>query len=252
MCIMGALGFRSRTSFMTSVTVAQVSEFSLILMGLALRLGHVDESLVSLITAVGIITIAGSSYMILYAERLYGWLKPVLKAFEFRRGGIEEDQQAVDLDGHIVLVGCHRMGHNIFQSLRDMHKEFAVVDFNPDVVHRLLKQGVRAIYGDITDEDISDLAGLTRARLIISTVPHFADSQHIMEELKKAGSKAKVVLTAEHEADAVRLYALGADYVLLPHFIGGLQLARTIEQDASLGTLISMREQDLAIIATHV
>jgi Kef-type K+ transport system membrane component KefB/voltage-gated potassium channel Kch len=252
MVIMGALGFRSRTAFLASVTVAQISEFSLILMALALRVGHVDEGVVSMITAVGIITIAASSYMILYAERLYSWLKPFLKVFEFRKGGFEEDQTAVDLDGHVVLIGCHRMGHNILQSLQDMHKEFVVIDFNPDVVHRLLKQGVRAIYGDVTDEDISELAGLTRARLIISTVPHLADSQQVMEELKKAGSKAKVVLTAENENDAVRLYALGADYVLLPHFIGGLQLARTIEQDATFEAFSKMREQDLSIIATRL
>jgi Kef-type K+ transport system membrane component KefB len=245
--IMGLLGFRARTSFLASVTVAQISEFSLILMALGARLGHVGQEAVSLVTFIGIITIAVSSYLIIYSETLYGWLKVPLKIFELRKRKAAGGAEPVRRD-HVVLVGCHRMGHNILASLEDMHKEFTVVDFNPDVVARLAKRGIHAVYGDISDPEIAEHAGLERARLVISTVPNFEDSRAILEFVRKRNPKARIILTAEDEYASLDLYEAGADYVLLPHFIGGLQLARILEGDRSLASLNRLREQDLHLI----
>ncbi len=250
MVLMGALGFRARTSFMAGVTVAQVSEFSLIVVTLGHRLGHVGQDVVSIVTAVALITILISSYMILHSEALYERLSPFLKLFEFRA---KKEQRVASeaLKGHIVLVGCHRVGHNVLRSLEDMHKKFLVVDFNPDVVTQLGRRGIRAIYGDIADPSIQDLAALDEARAVISTVPSFHESSGLLARVKAANPKAKVILTAESEFDAVTLYERGADYVILPHFVGGRQLGRLLEEDKTLRTLSKLREQDLAIIIEH-
>lgn len=250
MLIMGALGYRSRTSFLAGVTVAQISEFSLVVAALAERVGHIDRSVVSIITAVGIVTITISSYMIIYSDGLYRLLKRGLKAFEFRKGAAEAAEAPRGLKGHVVLVGCHRMGQNILESLEDMHKEFMVVDFNPDVVRRLRKRGVPALYGDIADPDIQELSGIETARLVISTVPAADDSLKLLHGVRRLNPKAKMIMTAEREHDAVRLYEAGADYVLLPHFIGGLQVANLIREDRPMRSLARMRERDLeAIVA---
>jgi voltage-gated potassium channel Kch len=252
MAIMGALGFRSRTAFLSSVTVAQISEFSMILAALGHRLGHIDGTTVALVTAVGIITITLSSYMIIYDEAIYKALRPMLKVFEFRPIRQEESVQSHGVANHMVLIGCHRMGQNILASLEELHKEFVVVDFNPDIVAGLKAKGIRTVYGDVSDPDIQDACGLTRARAVISTVPNFDDSLAVLEAVKSGAGKAKVILTAETELEAERLYKAGADYVLLPHFIGGLQLAQTIRDDKNLRTLTGMRRQDLGIIGKHL
>jgi voltage-gated potassium channel Kch len=143
------------------------------------------------------------------------------------------------------------MGHNILSSLEEMRREFLVVDFNPDVVEQLAKRGIHAVYGDVSDPDIAELAGLDRARLVISTVPSYEDSAAILEYLRKRNPAAKAILTAEDEFESMALYEAGADYVLLPHFIGGLQLARILESDKNLRSLAKLREQDLATIVNH-
>ena len=250
MLIMRALGYRSRTSFMAGVTVAQISEFSLIVITLGHRLGQVSQEVVSLVTAVGLITIAVSSYMIQNSEALYERLAPVLKAFETgakeeARGGRKE------LKSHIVLIGCHRMGHNILHSLEELHKKFLVVDFNPDVVARLHRRGLQAVYGDIADPDIQGLARLDEARVVISTVPSAHDSAALIARIKGRNPRCKLIVTAETEDEAVTLYERGADYVLLPHFVGGLQIARLLEEDRTLKSLEKMREQDWSLITGH-
>lgn len=248
MIAMGLLGYRARTSFMTGIAIAQVSEFSLIVMALSLRIGHTDQGLVSIITAVALITILVSSYLILHAENLYAWLAPFLKKAIEYSAKYEKHVRDATLKNHIVLVGAHRVGHNILRALEDLHKTFMVVDFNPDVVLHLERRGIRALYGDIGDPDIQDAAGFDTARAVISTVPSLNESVHLLARLKKSNPRAKVILTASTELDAVALYERGADYVILPHFAGGLQLGRLLEEDKTLRTLPKLREQDLAII----
>ena len=82
MVIMGYMGYRKRTGFLAGLTVAQISEFSLILAALGLSLGHLDQSTVGLVTLVGLITISASTYMILYSHQLYARLSPDLGWFE--------------------------------------------------------------------------------------------------------------------------------------------------------------------------
>lgn len=252
MMIMGGLGYRSRTSFLASVTVAQISEFSLILIALGSRLGHVNEAVVSLVTGVGVVTITLSSYMIIYSERLYAWLKPMLKIFEFNMKDLEDAKSTHALNDHIVLIGCDRMGHNVLRSLEELHNEFLVIDFDPEVIKNLMDHKVQTLYGDISDPDIQERANLKGARLVISTVPAYDVSLSVLKFMKRTNPDAKVMLTGETELDAVNLYDEGADYVLLPHFIGGLQLANMILEDSTLDILDIMRNKDLSIIAKQI
>jgi Kef-type K+ transport system membrane component KefB len=120
MVIMGALGYRKRTGFLAGLTVAQISEFSLILGALGLSLGHIDAETMGLITLVGIITISASTYMIIYSHTLYEWLAPWLKVFERQRPHRELGQGVAPEDGvaEIILFGMGRYGSGIAQALR--------------------------------------------------------------------------------------------------------------------------------------
>ena len=250
--IMGSLGYRSRTSFLASLTVAQISEFSLILAALGYKLGHLQSKDVSLVTLVGVITILISSYFIIYGDRLYDIFKPVLKIFEFRTKLIEELGSFADLKNHIVLVGSHRMGRNILAALSKINEPFVVVDFNPLIVEELGKQGIKVFYGDITDDEIQERAGLRDARLVISTVPDIKDSLALIRYMKEKNPSAKIIVSADGEWEGRELYSQGADYVLLPHFIGGQQLAELIEKDKDLSRLDDIRARDMSLLSEHI
>src|SRR5690606_34056043 len=91
--IMGALGYRKRTGFLAGLTVAQISEFSLIFIAMGVSLGHVQEDALGLVTMVGLVTIAASTYMITYSHRLYALFEPLLAVFE-RKGTPREPSEA--------------------------------------------------------------------------------------------------------------------------------------------------------------
>jgi len=245
MLVMGALGYRRRTSFLASLTVAQISEFSLIIAALGLRLGHLKPEETGLVTLIGIITIFVSSYFIMYGNKIYKFLRPVLRIFEFRKKLVEETATNYGLSNHIVLVGVHRTGKSILGTIEALKEPYVALDFDPVVVKKLKENGVRIVYGDASDEEIQEIVGMETARLIISTMPESSDNMAILKLAKKHRRSAKVIVTADDEWHARALYDAGADYVLVPNYVGGREIADIIGKDAGLHSLKRLREKDL-------
>lgn len=248
MSVMGALGYRARTSFLASLTVAQISEFSLIIAALGMRLGHLQAAELALITLVGIITIFTSSYFIIYGDAIYRWLRPFLKLFEFRRKLIEETVINEPLKDHVVLVGVHRTGKSILDTVAKDEDNFIAVDFDPILVKSLKEKELPIVYGDVTDEEIQSVIGLKDARLVISTVPNKRDNQCILHGARKGSKKTRIIVTAQSEADAREFYKQGASYVIMPHFAGGWELAQAIGGKGDLTGLIELQERDAKVL----
>lgn len=227
---MGMMGYRRRTSFLTGITLAQVSEFSLIVVFLGNKLGHIDESVVSLITVVAVASFIISNYCIMNANSIYKALFPYLELFERRITHKERIGGVAEFKNHVVLIGANRMGGSILKTFEKRGEDIVVVDFDPDVVKTIEeKEGLMSIFGDISDIEIQERAQLQHAKLIVSTVPDVEDNLILLQSLKKR--KTKVVLVAQNTDEAKRLYAAGADYVVLPHLVGGRHIANILKGD---------------------
>lgn len=226
--LMGWLGYKKRTSFFTGLIVAQISEFSLILAALGYRLGHLSADAVSLVTMVGIVTITLSVYMMQYNEWLYLKLGRWLNIFE-RRDLRREIAQKLnkDMEAHdkFILFGCKRLGYNIAKLLSELNKKLIIIDFDPNVVERLNKEGFKCIYGDIGDYELFEDLNLKKAEFVISTVPDRDASIVLIKRVKIQNKKASVVVSAETIEEALLLYKAGADYVILPHILSGEKVA---------------------------
>ncbi len=245
--IMGLLRFRKKTSFYASVTVAQISEFGLILMAMGLTLGHITSSHVSLVTMVAVITITISTYFILHSQAIYKKIKPLLNIFE-RGNAQEESLPQSELKSPIVLAGANRLGKYI---LKSAPKEvISIVEFDPEIAQRLKREKYRVVFGDITDTDIQDLVYLSEANVFISTIPTFDDNMHLLErieKIKEQHQKAPIaIVTAYSNWEAKQLYNKGADYVILPHFLGGKHLAALMKNNTINAKLMEQwRNQDV-------
>lgn len=219
---MVGMRYTSRTSFLTSVITGQVSEFSLILVALGVKMGQLTEDMLSIIAMVAMITIALSSYGALRADGLYRIFSPILKRFE-KKQKLREDILAEDglTKDHFIVFGADRTGTPIVEFLRREKLPFIVIDFNPSVLDHLRKENIPCIFGDITNPDVDELARIDRARAVISTVPHTDMNLDLVQRMKKINPKALVIVTASDTLDARDLYRAGADYVIVPHLLGG-------------------------------
>ncbi|MBI2485175.1 cation:proton antiporter [Candidatus Uhrbacteria bacterium] len=226
------LGFHPRTGWLTGSTLAQVSEFSFILVGLAAAQGLVESSLLSLTAAVGFLTITISSYLIKYSDLLYRFVRPATRFLEPHAKLRHEVAQNTP---EIFLFGCHRTGETILPAVQALKKSFTVVDFHPEAVERLRERGIHALYGDVGDEDLLEDIRAHKARLIISTVQDMGDTTTILEYLAARKFKGNVIVTVKYPAQAEVAYAAGADYVIVPTVLGGQKFAELLSR-AKLST----------------
>ena len=218
MVVLGMLGYRKRTSFQTGVTVAQISEFSFILIALGVSLQHLEPAILSLVTLVGLITIFGCTYLVMYSEQLYRLLAPLLSMFE-RRDAFEPRARRAGYK--VILFGCNRIGQDFLNSLKQMEKRFLVVDHDPDTVRMLTEEGIDAEYGDASDVDLLSSIDVSKTELVISTIPDTETNLLINRSVKARNSDVVIIVIAHRVGDALSHYEDGVDYVVLPHFLGG-------------------------------
>lgn len=241
LAIMGLMGYRKRTSFMTGVTVSQMSEFSLILGALGVSLGHIPQETASLITAAGAVTITLSSYSLMHADRIFLRLAPFLSFFE-RRNAYDDGVPNERFQKPLVLIGAHRTGESIARHLPP--EDLLVIDFDPEVARDLTERGIDHLYGDIGDPEILERANLEQARLVISTSPDLRDNLALLAHVRDFPERPRTVVRAETEQEAESLYDAGADYVLLPHITSGQYLGKTLALDPAMGILDNLRASD--------
>ncbi|HKX56562.1 MAG TPA: cation:proton antiporter family protein, partial [Xanthomonadales bacterium] len=226
MAIMMRMGYRIRTSFLAGVAIAQISEFSLILLTLAMQLGHVDEEIMSLVTLVGLITIALSTYLIMYSNELYDFLDPWLRRFERNEDreepGSAHELKAIAGEFDVILFGLGRYGSNIARGLRQNGVRVLGVDFDPDMVRQWQRQGHAACYGDANDTHFPETLPLASARWVISALPPPRYSMEgnlqvtLLQALNAHHYHGKVAVTAHTPSAVNALKRAGADLVLLP------------------------------------
>lgn len=218
MLIMGWMGYRRRTGFLAGLTVAQISEFSLILAALGFSLGHIGGETVGLITLVGLITIGLSTYLILYSNELYTRLSPLLRPFErrvpFRESEGDENAGASGADA--LVFGLGRFGGRILRELRAGGLEVHGVDFDPETVRRWRSAGVTAHYGDAEDPEYPGTLALGSVRWIVSSIPHPDVNLALLHGLRHYGYGGRVAVTAHSQATGDALRAAGADLVFFP------------------------------------
>ena len=224
--IMGYMGYRKRTGFLAGLTVAQISEFSLIFMAMGISIGHVGQEAMGLVTLVGLVTIALSVYMITFSHKLFEWLEPWLGVFERRHA----HRETTDTDGNegagghdFIIFGLGRYGCRIGARLKEQNYRVLGIDFDPEALANWRSMGMDAAYGDATDPEFVARLELSEVKAVVSAVPRDrgalteADPQlTLLHGLRSANYRGRVFLSVQKMADADDLLKQGASVVLRP------------------------------------
>ena len=219
MAIMGYMGYRKRTGFLAGLTVAQISEFSIIFVAMGISLGHVGVEALGLTTLVGVVTIAISTYMILYSHPLYDKLAPWLNLFERKRPYRElvVERHHRDPDQPDVLVfGLGRYGGRLALGLKEEGIKVLGVDFDPELAREMRRKGLKVRYGDGQDPNFLDELPLAGASWVISTLPDVNANRLFLHALKERGYRGEAAIVAREEEDGIALKQAGAPVVLYP------------------------------------
>jgi Kef-type K+ transport system membrane component KefB len=222
MVIMGLLGYDKRTSFFTGLSIANISEFSLILVTMGLSLGHISQEMFSMVMIIGILTMTVSSYMMTYNNQIYNRIRGVLGLFEFRGAKTRLSTKKSGMQNHVILLGCGQMGRQILDHVKEFKDEYLVVDHDNTVIKKLIKEGVTCIFGDIEDVELLNELDLEDAEIVISTLPSIEDNLFLIKYLEKTpqGKRPIVIVTSDSGREGMTLFNRGADYVILRPYLG--------------------------------
>ena len=229
LAIMGVMGYRKRTSFLTAVPLAQVSEFSIVLLALGMNLDHIDETALSVVTLVALVTITASTYMIIFLQPLYtrfaSWLSVFERRSPFRELEMERTRRE-DAAPEIIVFGAGRFGRRLIEQLTRRRLRVLAVDFDPENVRTLRGKHLQVRFGDAEDPQFAGTLPLAKVRWVVSTLPEHDANQCLVEALRaqKFAGKVAVVVRGTEEVpewegrgvDRIfRLYEDAADYAAL-------------------------------------
>jgi len=193
--IMGWMGYRSITSFRTGVALAQISEFSLILIALGFSLGQVDSAVLSLVTLVAVFTITVSSYFILYTDKLYSMMQGFMHLFERGKAeAVDEESQSLSFDA--IVVGSGRFGTEVISGLISSGSSVLAVDLDPDALARARELGAETLFGDVGDPDFAKMLPMHQSDTLICTAPDRSTNTLLLGSIKSLGYEGKIYLTA--------------------------------------------------------
>jgi hypothetical protein len=234
MAIMGYMGYRKRTGLLAGLTVAQISEFSIVFVAMGITLGHVGVQALGLTTLVGLVTITVSTYMILYSQTLYERLAPWLGVFErrkpFRELAVEAGSAADTTAPEVVVFGLGRYGSRLLQRLRDDGVAAIGVDFDPEAVRHLQKSGLPAHFGDGEDPEFLESLPLARARWVVTTFPQPDSNRALLHGLRSLGFGGAIAAAVRDAAHGRELAAAGVQLVLNPFDDAADHAARRLAQ----------------------
>jgi TrkA-N domain/Sodium/hydrogen exchanger family len=213
--ILGVLGYGRKTAFLTGTTLAQTSEFSFILAGLAMSKGLIGAEILLVSALVGVVTIAASSYMIIQSHGLYAWvLRSGLLRFRFLDGKTEITDRIVHagqhLSGHVIVVGMNTLGRELVRRLVAKGERVLAVDTDPKKLEGLPGQ---VLLGSVGYLSVLEEAGYQRAKLLVSALQIEEVNDLLAYRCKSAGIPCAIHVVDLSVVD--NLLDLEADYLMV-------------------------------------
>jgi Kef-type K+ transport system membrane component KefB len=222
--IMQLFGYSRKVSFQSGFTVAQISEFSLIVIAMGVALGQVSSQTASLVTLVGIITIALSTYAILYSDWLFEKLDPLLKKLPSRSESAELKLRKRK-KFNVLWFGFNPIRDELISFFPNKKTHISVVDYNPEHIAKVEQLGLTPVYGDASDVEFLSALPWHEVHAVVSMIPDSAVNSLILQQIKAAGGTKYTFFTAQNVNVANQLYELGAHHVTMPFHLSAKKVA---------------------------
>ena len=216
-----------RASLLPAINLAQISEFSLVLVQIGVQSGHTTPGIAGAASTAFVVLAVLNTFVMMRSDGATRRVIPILKRLglsDLDHGRAEADaENKTDAKRRILILGFYRIASSFIAELERRHsvllEQVHVVDFNPDVYRALQERGVKVHYNDISNPDSLLHAGVADAEIVISSVPDSllkgTSNEKLVRHVRMVNPTAKIIATAEVLAETQTLYAAGANYVTI-------------------------------------
>ncbi|HLC97476.1 MAG TPA: cation:proton antiporter [Candidatus Nanoarchaeia archaeon] len=242
-------GYDLKTSFLTAINLAQVSEFGLIIISAAAAMGIVSSEMTAIAIVLIVITFVLSSYTIKYDALLFKLGHPFLKKIDrfFPAQGHPEAGKAA-AGFHVLLFGYYDLGKEFFSRLEGLGKKTVVIENDRANISLLKQEGISYMYGSVSNPYFLDHLDFSAAEIVVSSLTDADESKMIIKSIKSRNPKATIIVTAKNVRNSLELYEAGADYVIYPSYVNEQKVSVLLEDyTTDLNKIISRKVHDLAL-----
>ena len=218
------------TALTVSASLAQIGEFSFILVGLGVSLGLLPAEGQSLVVAGALISIALNPFFFSTIDPVTRWLgahSKLARALDRSPDPLAELPENTEdkcLSGQVVLVGYGRVGRRIGQMLADHGIPYIVAEENRELVERLRREGLAAVAGDASDPAVLIQAHIAKAALLVIATPDTFDVRKMIETARALNPEIETIVRTHNEEEAALLQQETAEKV----YFGEAELANAM------------------------
>jgi len=227
-----------RMSLVPAINLSQLSELSLVLLAIGKASGDVSQRTISITAFAFAFLAVGSTYGILRNDGIVRRVSPWLTKFgvpDLPKGSAEAGHE--HQGGSIFVLGflwtASSMLEEIERERPTLLPRLKVIDFNPETVAKLRARGVTVIYGDVSQRDVLEHAGIGEAEVIVcslsDSVLRGANNHRLLRQVRSLNERAEIIGHAERLDDAAALYAAGASYVVTPRLLEARELLDVLD-----------------------
>ncbi len=214
--------FSVKTSFIGSINMIQVSEFSLVVGALAVAQGFIEIEVLGYLSLMALMTMSASTYVIANNHKIYERVKHLFKRLDTER----KDVDIKEYSGHAVVIGYDILAEKLVPVLEKHFEHVLILDSNAEKIEKLDNRGLDNIYGDFRYGEVRRALNLKEASFVFSSISDINLNSMLLDNV---GSSTNVFIECEWEEDSDKLYGMGADHVLLINEVSALQLFKYIE-----------------------
>lgn len=213
------LGYPFRTTILLGLTLSQIGEFSFILSKIGLDSGLFSTTSYQLLLSVTVITIALTPFIINVAPRFADLVLRLPIPGKIKSGlqNIPETEEAPEKN-HLIIIGYGVNGKNVALAAKFASIPHVIIELNPVTVKTELDKGEKIYYGDATQREILEHAGISSALILVITIPSPADARMITSLARQMNPNVHIIIRTRFIQDMKKLHELGADEVIPEEF----------------------------------
>ena len=226
------LKYRGKPLVLISLGLSQIGEFAFVILSQALILGLLFTDYVSIAVSVALFTLIISPFIYKGGVPIWRWLKNNTQNLKYLGNLFRSGERVVvkenEYKDHIIICGYGRVGGWVGNALYSLEIPHVIIDYNQKIVSSLRDKGLKVIYGDASEPEILDLAGIKDAKVVVLAVPDRSFQEDLISYVQTHFPKVKIISRVHLNEDRDRLKILRVFRIVQPEFEGSLAIIKSI------------------------
>lgn len=234
-----ALRYPLRLSIAVGLNLAQIGEFSFILLKMGQGYGLLDEGVYQSLLAASIISMAATPFIYQRSSRAAFEIGHYLGKREWK-----EPKRPMP-SNHVIIVGLGLNGRNLARVLKETGIGHVAIDINMERIREAKKEGHRAYYGDASHPEILKKMGVEKAKMVVVAISDPISTRRIVRGAREINPAVTVVVRTRYTKEVEDLYKLGANQVIPEEFETSVEIFARVLKDYRVPGNIIQNQIDL-------